>query len=54
MKNVLGNANIVQKERLGCFKVMEHKSDRSVTPEAAMKEYFMGKWVWQNGSCYAN
>ena len=43
MKNVLDNANIVQKERLGCFQVMEHKSDRSVTPEAAMKEYFMGK-----------
>ena len=43
MKNVLDNANIVQKESLGCFKVMEHKSDRSVTPETAMKEYFMGK-----------
>ena len=43
MKNVLDNANIVQKERLGCFQVMEHKSDRSVTPETAMKEYFMGK-----------
>ena len=43
MRNVLDNANIVQKEKLGCFTVMEHKSDRSVTPGTAMKEYFMGK-----------
>ena len=43
MKNVLDNANIVQKEKLGCFTVVEHKSDRSVTPGTAMKEYFMGK-----------
>ena len=43
MKNVLDNANIVQKEKLGCFTVVEHKSDRSVTPQTAMKEYFMGK-----------
>lgn len=43
MKNVLDNANIVQKEKLGCFTVIEHKSDRSVTPKTAMREYFMGK-----------
>ena len=43
MKNVLDNANIVQKESLGCFTVVEHKSDRSVTPRTAMMEYFMGK-----------
>ncbi len=43
MKNVLDNDNIIQKEKLGCFTVMEHKSDRSVTPGTAMKEYFMGK-----------
>ena len=43
MKNILDNANIVQKEKLGCFTVVEHKSDRSVTPQTAMKEYFMGK-----------
>ena len=43
MKNILDNANIVQKEKLGCFTVVEHKSDRSVTPGTAMKEYFMGK-----------
>ena len=43
MKNILDNANIIQKERMGCFTVVEHKSDRSVTPETAMKEYFMGK-----------
>ena len=43
MKNVLDNANILQKERQGCFTVVEHKSDRSVTPGTAMREYFMGK-----------
>ncbi|MBQ9431455.1 MAG: AIM24 family protein [Kiritimatiellae bacterium] len=43
MRNVLDNANIVQKEQMGCFMVLEHKSDRSVTPKTAMKEYFMGK-----------
>lgn len=43
MKNVLDNDNLIQKEKLGCFTVMEHKSDRSVTPGTAMKEYFMGK-----------
>ncbi len=43
MKNVLDNDNIIQKEKVGCFTVMEHKSDRSVTPGTAMKEYFMGK-----------
>ncbi len=43
MRNVLDNANIIQKEKLGCFTVVEHKSDRSVTPETAMREYFMGK-----------
>ncbi len=43
MRNVLDNGNIVQKERMGCFMVLEHKSDRSVTPKTAMKEYFMGK-----------
>ena len=43
MNNVLDNGNILQKEKLGCFTVVEHKSDRSVTPGTAMKEYFMGK-----------
>lgn len=43
MKNVLDNDNIIQKEKLGYFTVVEHKSDRSVTPGTAMKEYFMGK-----------
>ena len=43
MRNVLDNENIVKKEKLGCFTVIEHKSDRSVTPDTAMKEYFMGK-----------
>lgn len=35
MRNVLDNGNIVQKERMGCFTVVEHKSDRSVTPATA-------------------
>ena len=35
MKNVLDNGNIVQKEKMGCFTVVEHKSDRSVTPATA-------------------
>lgn len=43
IRNVFGNDNIVEKERLGCFRVLEHKSDRSVTPATAMREYFMGK-----------
>lgn len=43
MRNVLDNANIQQKEQLGKFTVLEHKSDRSVSPASAMREYFMGK-----------
>lgn len=43
MRNVLDNENIVQKETLGCFTVVEHKSDRSITPSSAMREYFMAK-----------
>lgn len=43
MRNVLENENIVQKETLGCFTVVEHKSDRSITPSSAMREYFMAK-----------
>jgi len=43
MRNVFDNDNIAEKEHLGCFKVLEHKSDRSVTPSTAMREYFMWK-----------
>lgn len=43
MRNVVDNENIIHKERMGCFLVLEHKSDRSVSPSAAIREYFMSK-----------
>ena len=43
LKNVFENENILKKEAKGCFTVLEHKSDRSVNEQTAMKEYFKGK-----------
>lgn len=43
LSNVLDNANIVQKEKMGCFTVIEHQANRSVSPDSAMREYFMGQ-----------
>ena len=37
------NPNIAQREKKGCFTVLEHLSDRSVSPDEAMVEYFKGK-----------
>lgn len=43
LNNVFENDNIVKKETRGCFTVLEHKSDRSVSDKTAMQEYFKGK-----------
>jgi len=43
LNNVFGNENILKKETKGCFTVLEHKSDRSVSAKTAMQEYFKGK-----------
>lgn len=43
LRNLFDNANILQKEKKGCFTVIEHKSDRSVSAKTAMTEYFKGK-----------
>lgn len=43
VNNLVGNSNILVKERKGCFTVLEHLSDRSVSPRTAMTEYFKSK-----------
>ena len=43
LNNIFENENITKRETKGCFTVLEHKSDRSVSAKTAMQEYFKGK-----------